>query len=92
MVMPKATTEACSRLMLPVTSGRREVRRISASMSRSTTSLMAAVPPLTKPMPISACNSVHDSNDTPDLAAAKYAPAHAVITIRVVTRALVSVA
>ena len=89
MVMPKATTDACIRLMLPVTSGRCAVRRISASRSRSTTSLMAAVPPLTRPMPMSACSSVHDSDDTPDLAAAKYAPAHAVITMSVVTRALI---
>ena len=71
MVMPNATTEACSRLMLPVTNGRRAVRRISASMSRSTTSLMAAVPPLTNPIPMSACSSVHESDETPDLAAAK---------------------
>ena len=40
IVMPKATIEACTRLMLPVTSGRSAVRRISASMSRSMTSLM----------------------------------------------------
>ena len=71
MVMPNAMTEACSRLMLPVTSGRREVRRMSASMSRSTTSLMAAVPPLTRPMPISACSNVQESEETPDFAAAK---------------------
>ena len=78
--------------MLPVTSGRRAVRRIKASMSRSTTSLIAAVPPLTRPMPINACSNVHESDETPDLAAAKYAPAHAVITISVVTRALIRVA
>ena len=82
--------EACSRLMLPVTSGRWAVRRISASTSRSRTSLIAAVPPLTSPMPMSACSSVQESDETPDLAAAKYAPAHAVITISVVTRALMS--
>ncbi len=78
--------------MLPVTRGRRAVRRISASISRSTTSLIAAVPPLTNPIPTNAFSSVHESEETPDLAAAKYAPAQAVITIKVVTRALVSVA
>ena len=54
------------------------------------TSLMAAVPPLTRPMPSSALNTVHEREDAPDLAAAKYAPHHVVRMIRVVTRAFTS--
>ena len=76
--------------MVPVTSGRWAVRRISASTSRSRTSFIAAVPPLTSPIPSSACNSVQESDETPDFAAAKYAPVQAVITIKVVTRALMN--
>ena len=76
--------------MLPVTSGRIAVRRIFASLSRSMISFIAAVPPETSPIPSSAWNSVQLTSGNTDLAAPKNAPVHAVITMSVVTRALVS--
>ena len=88
--MPNATIEACTTLRLLVTSGRIAVRRMRASRSRSITSLMAAVPPLTRPMPSSALNTVQESAGTPDFTAAKYAPHHVVRMISVVTRAFTS--
>ena len=90
IVIPNATTDACTILRLLVTRGRIAVRRIRESNSRSITSLMAAVPPLTRPMPSSALNMVHDSEEVPDLAAAKYAPHHVVRMISLVTRAFTS--
>ena len=90
IVMPNAMTDACTILRLLVTSGRIAVRRMRESNSRSITSLMAAVPPLTRPMPSSALNMVHDREEVPDLAAAKYAPHHVVSTSRLVTRTLIS--
>jgi hypothetical protein len=54
------------------------------------TSFIAAVPPLTNPIPTSAWKTVQDSDGIPDFAAARKAPHHAVIMISVVTRAFTS--
>jgi hypothetical protein len=51
---------------------------------------MAAVPPATNPIPSSALTVVQERREKPDLAAAKYAPHEAVITMSVVTRAFTS--
>jgi hypothetical protein len=57
--------------ILPVTSGRKAVRRMRPSSRRSITSFSAAVPPAARPIPISACSSVHVSELTPAFSAAK---------------------
>jgi hypothetical protein len=62
---------ACRTPILPAGSGRIAVRRILPSILYSSTSLSAAVPPATKPIPSSACNNPHENEETPDRTAPK---------------------
>jgi len=80
----------CVMLMRREGRGRRAVRCMRASTSRSMTSFRAAVPPETKPTPIMAASICQEREEKPPLRAPRKKPQAAVTTTRVVTRALMS--